>query len=257
MDINLYNETLVRRYKSKSQIARVLTEGWFLHEMYCPNCLSFPVNKEKDNSKVVDFSCVKCKRMFQLKGQSKKLSSKVVDGAYAPMIQMIERDTCPDFFFMEYQSDEWIVKNLLIVPSFFITSSIIEKRTPLSDTARRTGWTGCNILISKLPKEGQISVIKNETEIEKEEVKRAYHKLIFLESEKPAQRGWLADVLRCIQNLDKESFELNDIYSFENELKEAHPDNWHIRDKIRQQLQVLRDQGILLFEGKGKYRLMR
>ncbi|MGI0085759.1 MAG: DpnI domain-containing protein, partial [Nitrososphaerales archaeon] len=33
------------------------------------------------------------------------------------------------------------------------------------------------------------------------------------------------------------------------------PNNAHIRDKIRQQLQVLRDMGLIEFLGSGSYRL--
>ena len=35
-----------------------------------------------------------------------------------------------------------------------------------------------------------------------------------------------------------------------------HPDNRHVRDKIRQQLQVLRDLGLVEFLGRGRYRCM-
>ena len=38
---------------------------------------------------------------------------------------------------------------------------IVEKRKPLSPTARRAGWVGCNILISKIPKQGIIEIVKN------------------------------------------------------------------------------------------------
>ncbi|RJQ53985.1 MAG: restriction endonuclease, partial [Nitrospiraceae bacterium] len=31
------------------------------------------------------------------------------------------------------------------------------------------------------------------------------------------------------------------------------PDNKHIRPKIRQQLQILRDKGIVEFKGQGRY----
>ena len=49
---------------------------------------------------------------------------------------------------------------------------------------------------------------------------------------------------------------LADVYKFENYLGELHPDNHHVRDKIRQQLQVLRDAGILEFIGRGRYRVL-
>ena len=42
-----------------------------------------------------------------------------------------------------------------------------------------------------------------------------------------------------------------DIYAFERELAALHPDNRHIRDKIRQQLQVLRDTGFLVQPERG------
>jgi len=46
---------------------------------------------------------------------------------------------------------------------------------------------------------------------------------------------------RCPTN----DFTTADVYSFERELEALHPDNRHVRDKIRQQLQVLRDTGLL------------
>ena len=40
-------------------------------------------------------------------------------------------------------------------------------------------------------------------------------------------------------------------YAFTRELDKLHPDNRHVRDKIRQQLQVLRDAGLLLHVERG------
>jgi len=40
-------------------------------------------------------------------------------------------------------------------------------------------------------------------------------------------------------------------------LAKLHPKNKHIPDKIRQQLQVLRDHGIIEFLGRGEYRIKR
>lgn len=46
-----------------------------------------------------------------------------------------------------------------------------------------------------------------------------------------------------------------DIYAYERELAALHPDNRHIRDKIRQQLQVLRDTGFLTQPARGLWRV--
>jgi len=48
---------------------------------------------------------------------------------------------------------------------------------------------------------------------------------------------------------------LADVYSHTQDLAKLHPKNAHIPDKIRQQLQVLRDLGLLEFLTPGSYRL--
>jgi type II restriction enzyme len=47
---------------------------------------------------------------------------------------------------------------------------------------------------------------------------------------------------------------LADVYAFEPRLAALYPGNSHVRPKIRQQLQVLRDKGWLAFNGRGTYR---
>jgi len=67
--------------------------------------------------------------------------------------------------------------------------------------------------------------------------------------------GWVLDVLNCVEHIGQAEFTLDDVYKFENYLSELHPENNHVKPKIRQQLQVLRDAGILEFRGRGEYRL--
>jgi type II restriction enzyme len=62
------------------------------------------------------------------------------------------------------------------------------------------------------------------------------------------------DILNCVNRIPNSVFTLNEIYKFENELQVKHPQNNNVRPKIRQQLQFLRDKGILEFLGNGKYR---
>ncbi|MGC8581819.1 MAG: hypothetical protein ACP5MW_05710, partial [Thermoplasmata archaeon] len=45
----------------------------------------------------------------------------------------------------------------------------------------------------------------------------------------------------------------NDFGILHRFLAEKHPNNKHIKDKIRQQLQILRERGYLEFKGNGKY----
>nr|WP_244200117.1 hypothetical protein [Flavobacterium limicola] len=54
--------------------------------------------------------------------------------------------------------------------------------------------------------------------------------------------------------MKKQSFTLDELYTFENKLKIKYPNNNHIKDKIRQQLQFLRDKGLIEFNGRGNYK---
>jgi len=53
--------------------------------------------------------------------------------------------------------------------------------------------------------------------------------------------------------MDKEEFTLSELYSYREELARLHPKNRNIEAKIRQQLQLLRDRGVIEFLGKGRY----
>lgn len=66
--------------------------------------------------------------------------------------------------------------------------------------------------------------------------------------------GWKLEVFKCASLIEKQSFSLSEINQFENHLKEIFPNNFHILDKIRQQLQYLRDLGLLEFMGNGIYK---
>ena len=62
------------------------------------------------------------------------------------------------------------------------------------------------------------------------------------------------DVLNCINKIPLHIFSLEDMYSFELELQNKHPEIHNVKPKIRQQLQLLRDKGFIEFLGKGMYR---
>lgn len=69
------------------------------------------------------------------------------------------------------------------------------------------------------------------------------------------QRGWTLDVLNIVRRLGKPEFTNDEVYAHDRELEQLHPDNRHVRDKIRQQLQILRDTGLLVHVESGIWRL--
>ena len=92
--------------------------------------------------------------------------------------------------------------------------------------------------------------------VPKSQVLASWRKTLFLREQKdPSARGWLLNVMKCIENLKQQTFSIQQMYTFENDLRRTYPRNMHIKEKIRQQLQVLRDKGYLEFAGRGTYRL--
>ena len=240
-------------YKNKSQIARVLTEAWVKTNAYCPNCGEAYLSDFANNRPVADFFCGNCQEQFELKSKRGSPGRKIVDGAYSSMIDRISSDNNPNFFFLNYL-ETYSVKNFLIIPKHFFTPRIIEKRKALPPTARRAGWEGCNIVMGEIPESGKIFYVKDQRVLDKKEVLRQWQKTAFLKQTSQRSKGWLLDVLSCLEKLPTRDFNLQDVYAFEDELARLHPDNNFVRDKIRQQLQVLRDKGYIEFVARGRYR---
>lgn len=157
-----FNTNLANNYTSNSQIARVLTENWVKNNSYCPNCGEISLNEYANNKPVADFYCNSCSEQFELKSKKGiKVGNKIVDGAYETMIKRINSIENPNFFFLTYYKTSWKVNNFLIIPKHYFISDIIEKRKPLADNARRAGWVGCNIDLTKIPDNGRIFLVKN------------------------------------------------------------------------------------------------
>ncbi len=171
------------------------------------------------------------------------------------MRDAIRHADTPHFFLLSYELDSMLVRDLLCIPDFAFTESVLEKRPPLAPTARRAGWVGCNILLDRIPSDARIPVVKENRPAPPSEVRRAYQRLKPLASLNLEKRGWTLDVLNVVRLLNKSQFDLAGIYAFEQSLSRLHPKNLHVRDKIRQQLQVLRDLDILEFLGGGSYKL--
>jgi len=246
---------LSKNYKSLSQKIRILTENWVYNEIFCPNCGS-NVSEYENNRPVADFYCSNCKEEYELKSKKDSIGNKIVDGAYRTMIERLQSDNNPNFFLLNYNLKSLEVFNFFVIPKHFFTPEIIEKRKPLSQNARRAGWTGCNIILESIPQTGKIFYIKNGKIESRPRVLKNWEKTLFLREEKQTEaKGWLLDTMNCIDRVGKKEFSLEEVYAFENDLKKKYPANNFIRDKIRQQLQILRDKSYLEFIERGKYKL--
>lgn len=244
-------------YKSASQRARVATEQWGLENLFCPNCASNHLSRKPHNTPAVDFACPSCEAAFQLKSQGRPFSFRLADAAYHVMRQAIAGNRTPNLFVLHYDQKRWDVRNVILVPKFAFSMAALECRKPLGGSARRAGWVGCNILLGRIPADAKIPIVAEGRSTATSEVRKQYARMRPLEALTVENRGWTLDVLNAVRGLGKTDFALADAYALESSLGQLHPRNRHIRDKIRQQLQVLRDLGIIAFLGRGRYQVVR
>ncbi len=242
-------------YISPSQSARAWTEPWVRQQVFCPNCGSQNITQYEANRPVADFFCASCNEEYELKSQKKKFGGKVVDGAFGAMCKRLEATNNPNLLLLNYDVKLFGVTNLFVVPKQFFVREIIQERKPLAATARRAGWVGCNILLDQIPESGKIFFVRDRVVLDKEDVLAQWEKTLFLREESVEARGWLIEVMKCVDLIGKREFQLEDVYAFETRLSQIYPHNRHVRQKIRQQLQVLRDRGYLDFVSRGYYRL--
>lgn len=244
-------------YKSNAQRVRVMSEGWAAENLYCPCCPSDTIERCPNNRVAVDYTCPTCDSTFQLKSSQSRSGLRVVDGAYAAMMHAITQGVAPNLLLLHYDPTLWQVRDLTLIPSFAFTSSCIEKRHALSVNARRAGWVGCNILLCNVPPDVRIAWVEDGVVASPPEVRTKFHSVSSLAKVAPTERGWTLDTLKVIRTIGKQEFSLADVYAHVPQFQVLHPNNRHIPEKLRQQLQVLRDLGFLQFLGDGAYRTLK
>ena len=248
-------------YKSRSQAARKITESWGTKNLFCLACPSDLLISETANTPVRDYTCPRCGATYQLKSKNGSFGKVVQNSAYRPKMAAIANGRVPHYAFLQYSRATWSVTDLFVVPGHLISAGVIQMRNPLKKGARREGWVGSNILLGQLPADARIPIILQGSVREPSRVRDDWRRYIFLQSDKRGRGGWGADILSCVHKLQRETgdreFTLRAFYArFNQEIALWHPDNHHIEAKIRQQLQVLRDGGVLRFLRRGRYQVM-
>ncbi len=253
MNLNMY-ALIEKNYKNNSQKIRVLTENWVNEYIYCPSC-GQNVSEYENNKPVADFYCSKCSEDFELKSKmGNSLGKTIADGAYDRMIDRISGNTSPNFFFLNYEKDTYNILNFIATPNYMFVPDMIIKRK--KGIPNRPNYFMCNIDISSIPNSGKIFYIKDGEIQSKDKILEDWSKTTFLKQDSNIEsKGWILDIIKCIEKIDKKNFTLFDMYQFEKYLKLKHPDNNNIEAKIRQQLQLLRDRNYLEFVGRGQYRI--
>lgn len=233
---------------------------WAASHLYCPSCPSESLEQTETNERVVDFRCPRCAVGLQLKAKKTRFGSKFANSAYEPKALAIRERRMPDYVLATYDLASWSLRDIAFVPGFFLTLGAIERRKPLSPTARRAGWVGSNVILANLPPDARVAAVEDGRARDPSDVRRDYRRFAALRQKDLDAATWTLDVLREVRRVARAPgavFTLQDLYAAaEPRLAAEHPANSHIRDKIRQQLQVLRDRGVIEFVGRGVYRVV-
>jgi type II restriction enzyme len=254
MNLNC-DQNIASKYRSPLQRARVISEHWFGENAYCLACNSDHLARAVANTKATDFSCGTCGHRYELKTFTRRPHKSIVDGAYASLIAQIESSSAPTLCLLE-RNESWCIRSLSAIHSSFLTPWVIEQRAPLRETARRAGWVGCKIRLDRISVDGEIDVIRNGIVLPKSAVRGNFKRYLPLENFSADRRGWATLTLKIVRSLFKPRFSLSDLYEREALFAAIYPGNRHIRAKIRQQLQLLRDLGVIRFESRGFYSLI-
>jgi len=97
----------------------------------------------------------------------------------------------------------------------------------------------------------QVPIKRKEEEIEDE------YDLLFEGNQaaiRKSLRGWKLDTFDILTTLKTQVFRLDDVYQFVPQLQKKYPNNRNVRPKLRQQLQFLRDLGLIKFLGGARYK---
>ncbi|MCL4447094.1 MAG: hypothetical protein M1163_01655 [Candidatus Thermoplasmatota archaeon] len=269
LDFSSYFSQAMRMYNSSSQIAREVTESWARDNLYCPRCGS-PLQQYKDNTKVYDFYCNHSNQIFVLLPSSKDdfqlkstksfphnyFPSRIMGAEYHTTVRSLREGTFPSLILLHYNPYQKEVRDCLFIHRLSVTMNSIGRRNPLGESARRRNWVGSEILLNNIPEVGRIEVIQAGEIVPTETVMNQWTRVENILKGDFEKRGWISDVMRVIDGM-QETFTLEDVYSYESGLEDLHPDNKHIKDKIRQQLQILRDISYLKFISRGKYQKLK
>lgn len=249
-----YNHPITEKITNKNawkQIIKIITEHWTENNIFCPVCGNF-LEKHKTDKPINDLFCPKCKNDFELKSKHWEIGKKLPAWNYEKAI--LQMETKPMHLFILKYSDDFTITDFLLVPKYFFTKDILVKRPKA--LKNRPNYFMSDIDFSSIPESWKIYYLKNRTYKTKTEILKDFQKIRFLENEKQSSKWWIFDIMKCIEKLNKKEFSLQEIYTFENHLKEKYPQNNFIKDKIRQQLQFLRNKKFLEFLWNWKYRVL-
>lgn len=115
----------------------------------------------------------------------------------------------------------------------------------------------CDLNLSFIPTDGKIALVTNGIVHAASDTRRQFQESARFGDVKLADRGWAASVLAIVRKICKPLVTNADLFAYIEELHAAYPGNNHIREKIRQQMQLLMRLGYVERISRGEYQVIR
>ena len=250
------NPEIAAHLSSASQRTRVITEDGFSRFGYCLKCDSNTLTQTRAGTICQDFYCPKCEQPYELKSAKRAHTNIVQDGGYDSMMETICGENVPALMLMHY-SPQWCVQGLVAIHPVFLIPDVVMKRAKphIRPKTGKEYWM-CKLNLSSVPDDGKITLISNGIVRPHVEVRRQFQESARFETLPVTKRGWVALVLATVRKIGKMRITNADLFSHEESMHAIFPGNSHVRDKIRQQMQVLMRLGYVERTAPGEYRVI-
>lgn len=145
----------IKEEKGWTSVSRIIGEAVedCIVTLPCPICNEKAMKKYKINEKSKDVLCEKCMCQIQIKAtknnKNMKSSLKLLGAEYKTTCLSIKENTIHYLIvFYSVIDDTYTIDKICFIDCIDINESCIIPRKPLSSTAKRTGWQGCNLVFN-------------------------------------------------------------------------------------------------------------
>ena len=145
-------------WTNESRIVGEACEYYIKNNIKCVKCNDKNYEKCKTNEQSKDLICISCNQKYQIKAKyttqkqvnniKNKNTFKTIGGEYSTTLKNINEQI--DYLIILYEKQSYKIINILYINYENINSNCIIPRKPLSITAKRAGWQGCNILFHNI-----------------------------------------------------------------------------------------------------------
>ena len=171
--------------------------------------------------------CAACGEDFELKSKRGPMGPKVADGSPGDQAQATGVGHEPQPGAAELRPRP-LRGDRLVLRAEALFHRADHRGTAAARGGAAGGWIA-DILLREVPASGKVWFVHGGEALGKEAVLEQWRSTLFLREAGVAARGWLIEVMRCVEAIGCPAFTLDDVYAFEDRLSRLYPGNNNVR----------------------------